>query len=176
MDTGYHRNNFHKHTYCLFREIAMPESFGKPHFISKSGSRYFFTEIGVYRISNHWGRAANCRWRLQPGMASTGREKTGFARWTDFNADNDHEKLYWLQFDPSTQNISYFHKNDAQFQGENLRTSAATVKRIRYLRSFIKSKAQLDHDSLCQIIEIAIHNEDPISQLLAQFHNSMETL
>ena len=61
----YHSKNFHKHTFCLWTEVSQTDfDLQKPQFISKSGSEYYFTEKGVYRISNHWGRAANCRWRL----------------------------------------------------------------------------------------------------------------
>ena len=61
----YHKNNFHSHTFCEFVAVeSLPKIFSTPNYKSKSGSSYFFTEEGVYRSSNHWGRAANCRWRL----------------------------------------------------------------------------------------------------------------
>ena len=61
----YNKTNFHKHTFCIFHEVdfdVVKEL--KPNYTSKSGSSYYFVESGVYRFSNHWGRAANCKWRL----------------------------------------------------------------------------------------------------------------
>ena len=57
--------NFFKHTYCQFeyKELSVLQE-ENIHFKSKSGSSYVYTEKGVYRYSNHWGRVANCRWKL----------------------------------------------------------------------------------------------------------------
>ena len=61
----YTKHNFHKHTFCLFQQVDNSVLTDlKLSYKSNSGSEYYFTEIGVYRKSNHWGRAANCRWRL----------------------------------------------------------------------------------------------------------------
>ena len=60
----YNQTNFFKHTFCEFKEITnfkIPENI---NFSSKSDSTYFYTNEGVYRKSNHWGRVANCRWKL----------------------------------------------------------------------------------------------------------------
>ena len=59
------RNNFFKNTYCVFKGVRLREiSRRKPHYRSESGSTYYYTTNGVYRLSNHWGRAAKCNWRL----------------------------------------------------------------------------------------------------------------
>ena len=66
MSKTYNKTNFHKHTFCIFKEVDFETIQNlKPNYKSKSGSSYFFTDQGVYRLSNHWGRAANCKWRLE---------------------------------------------------------------------------------------------------------------
>ena len=100
----YNKTNFHKHTFCEFIEVdtnAIPNI--EWHYKSKSGSGYCFTEQGVYRISNHWGRAANCRWRLISSASSNtssrakinnSQHRIGYAKWTDFYPNNETEKLF----------------------------------------------------------------------------------
>ncbi len=90
---AYNRNNFHKHTFCLFQQVdAFALADVKLGYKSNSGSEYYFTEIGVYRKSNHWGRAANCRWRLLVNSEYKNQtEIIGFARWNDFYSNNETE-------------------------------------------------------------------------------------
>ncbi len=94
-NSHYHKYNFHKHTFCVWQEVipdAIIES--KINYKSKSGSQYIFTETGVYRISNHWGRAANCRWRLESLKDYKNQQtKIGFALWTDFYNNDENSKL-----------------------------------------------------------------------------------
>lgn len=59
------RFSFHKATSCTF--IGVP--FGQmpkrlPDHKSPSGSRYWYEESGVYRLSDHWGRVSSCHWYL----------------------------------------------------------------------------------------------------------------
>ncbi len=81
----YHKNNFFKHTFCEFEEVIdfkFPEN---NFFKSASNSYYFYTKEGVYRKSNHWGRVANCRWRIiTKSKYKNQRIIVGFAKWTDF--------------------------------------------------------------------------------------------
>ena len=45
----YHRNNFHKHTFCLFQQVNFSVLTDlKLGYKSDSGSEYYFTEMGVY--------------------------------------------------------------------------------------------------------------------------------
>ena len=60
----YNQSNFFKHTFCEFQEIDRFEFPEDTNYKSKSKSMYFYTDEGVYRKSNHWGRVANCRWKL----------------------------------------------------------------------------------------------------------------
>ena len=59
--------NSFKNTFCVFHEVLPRTIDGmKPQYDSKSGSKYFYTKEGMYRWSNHWGRLANSKWRLEP--------------------------------------------------------------------------------------------------------------
>jgi hypothetical protein len=49
-----------------------------------SRSSYYYTKLGMYRVSNHWGDA-NSKWRLEPMEPESGSKlKLGFAPWTHF--------------------------------------------------------------------------------------------
>lgn len=54
-------------------------------------SRYWYTEDGVYRRSNHWRKVAKCRWAL-PTYDPTEYfvVLTGFCRWNDFKRIKTH--------------------------------------------------------------------------------------
>jgi hypothetical protein len=90
--------NFFKHTFCDFTKVN--EDFfteNEIHFKSKAGSNYSYTKEGVYRYSNHWGRVANCRWKL------IGNEKLksqnfylGFASWSSFYPLDEKEKQFCI--------------------------------------------------------------------------------
>jgi len=98
----YNKNNFHSHTFCIFQEVGLEELQNLSlNYKSKSGSCYYFTKTGVYRLSNHWGRAANCKWRLinDKDNINSNRTKLGYANWSDFYPDNDYEKLYFIKVD-----------------------------------------------------------------------------
>ena len=136
----YHRNNFHKHTFCIFHERDLSEiKDQKPHYKSKSGSSYFFTEAGVYRLSNHWGRAANCKWRLQAsGTSGKDRTKLGFALWQEFHPDNDTEKLYYIKADFENNSVTFDHKSNQNANpNAMLRTASETEKRIKQIRNLL---------------------------------------
>ncbi|RZJ64224.1 MAG: hypothetical protein EOO50_16375 [Flavobacterium sp.] len=126
MSTTFDRNNFHKNTFCVFRATAIPRR--KPDFVSRSGSRYWFSDEGVTRHSNHWGRAAKCKWRLVLSEVSS-REKTGFAKWNDFMRDNEFERLYFISIQHGIAN--YFHKDSGDYRGELLRTASETAHEWR---------------------------------------------
>lgn len=124
-----------------------------PDFTSRSGSQYFYTNDGVYRISSHWGRAATCRWRLQTDVESfKNGKKIGFAKWTDFYKDNEVEKLYFIQKSEFTQKYEYFHKNEPFYNSEyTLRTVGDTRKVLRQLKTITaetKWAKHIPHDDL----------------------------
>ena len=93
------RNNFYKNTFCIFKEINFGE-FRKEDFKyhSKSGSLYHFTDEGVFRWSNHWGRVGNCRWKLETiDEKRIGRKSLGFAFWNDFFENDDSKSLFYIE-------------------------------------------------------------------------------
>jgi hypothetical protein len=140
----FNRSNFHAHTFCEFSELdVLPESINKPHFQSKSGSTYYFTEEGVYRSSNHWGRAANCRWRLiSQSIVKVNNSQTriGFAKWTDFYPNNDTDALFYIVVDFETKNVLFQHRNHPNYDGKAVfRTAAETAKVIRQIKDVLES-------------------------------------
>lgn len=144
----YNRTNFHRHTFCVFQETDLIALENKlPDYKSKSDSCYYFTEDGVYRLSNHWGRAANCKWRLQRKDGfDTNRTKLGFAKWTSFCGDNDTEKLYFITVDYDTKFVQYQHKDSEEFQEELIvRTASATTKVIKTIRDLLTQEAWTKH-------------------------------
>jgi hypothetical protein len=140
----YAKNNFHKHTFCLWQEVSFSEI---EHLIiqykSKSGSSYIFLEHGVYRISDHWGRAANCRWRLIPlEKYKNQQKKVGFAKWTDFYPNNENEKLFFIQVDFDANEINFHHKFSPLYEQKfMLRNAFETSKRIQIIKEVLNEIA-----------------------------------
>ena len=139
----YNKTNFHKHTFCIFKEVdAAAIKDLKLNYHSKSGSSYFIIDKGVYRYSNHWGRAANCKWRLIPNETTTERTKVGYANWSDFYPYNDIEKLYFIEVDYSSKTVYFNHfKNNSYTLDKLLRTSAETAKIIKQIRILFEETA-----------------------------------
>ena len=150
----YQKHNFFKNTYCIFKAVDVSTlKDKKPDFTSRSGSIYYYTEEGVYRISSHWGRAATCKWRLQTetSIIKNGT-KAGFAAWTSFCKDNEVEKLYFIQKSPFTQKFEYYHRDEPSYTDEYiLRTAGDTRKVLRQLKAITtetKWAKYVPHDDL----------------------------
>jgi hypothetical protein len=129
-----------KNTFCVFNEVDVETVEGLiPNYQSESGSSYFYTEEGMYRMSNHWGRLANSKWRLSALPESSGKTKLGFASWDSFYPDNDDENLYYLEVDFETKTVTYQHKNNPDYNKQiPLRTSKETTKRIKQIRNLFE--------------------------------------
>ena len=143
---SYNRHNFHKHTFCIFQEVDRTVLDPlQPQYTSKSGSTYYFTEEGVYRVSNHWGRAANCKWRLATISSQRYSGKVvGYANWSDFLPDNDSEKLYAIEIDFTSQTAHYYHKFSKDFPESTVfRTAPETHKRLKVIRQHLKDNKWL---------------------------------
>lgn len=153
----YNKTNFHKHTFCEFIEVdatAIPNI--EWHYKSKSGSGYCFTEEGVYRISNHWGRAANCRWRLISEIKNLNqKERIGYAKWTDFYPNNETESFFYVEVNFETKEATFQHKNNPNYDGKAvLRNASETAKVIRQIKEILESDTwakYLDFDDLEQL-------------------------
>ncbi len=158
--------NSFKNTFCVFQEVTMKEVQGlKIQFESKAGSIYYYSDLGMFRFSNHWGRLANSKWRLialEPETES--KFKLGFASWSSFYPDNSIDKLYYIEADFIRNNVNYQHKNNPEYDHKAiLRTSFDTTKRIKQIRNLqqLTSWAKyFDYD------DIAVLRESIINELI----------
>ncbi len=143
----YNKNNFHKHTFCIFTEVSASEILDlKLNYISKSGSEYCFTKNGVFRKSNHWGRAANCKWRLKNNdLEENSRTKVGYANWNEFHSIDEITKLYFIQVDFNKNTTNYFHKNLSESNEVYLRNATETTKRIKEIRNLLSNPKKLEY-------------------------------
>ena len=142
-----HPNSF-KNTFCVFHEVLPDAVEGlKVQFESKAGSSYYYTLEGMYRVSNHWGRLANSKWRLVAMEPETNSKyKIGFAKWDCFYPDNAIEKLYYLEMDYDRNTVNYQHKNNPEYnQKAVLRNSLETTKRIKQIRNLIQLTSWAKH-------------------------------
>ncbi len=152
----YNRYNFHKYTFCVYHEVAKSEIVDLAvSYTSKSGSVYYITNEGVYRQSNHWGRVANCRWRLITlAQDQISQSKIGYARWEDFYKDNETEALYFIQIIKTKDGleVNYQHKDHKDYQPTFIvRTGAETGKRIKQINEILYSDLwakYLDYDNI----------------------------
>ncbi len=138
----YNRLNFHKHTFCVFKEVENKQIENlEPNYSSKSGSIYYFTDEGLYRISNHWGRAANCRWKLNSSsmiISKNNTNKIGYAKWTDFYPNNEQENLFYIQVDFETKTVDFLHKDNPNYDGKSVcRNASETAKRIKICKEVL---------------------------------------
>ena len=130
--------NSFKNTFCVFQEVLSDKIENlKVQYDSKSGSKYFYTEEGMYRLSNHWGRLANSKWRLEPMEPETDSKfKIGFAAWNEFYPDNAEEEIYYLEANYARKTVNYQHKNNPKYDNKAiLRTSFETTKKIKQIRN-----------------------------------------
>jgi hypothetical protein len=135
------KTQFFKNTFCVFEAVdsTIVENL-EPNFISDSGSQYFYTEEGLYRLSNHWGRLGNCKWRLIASeIENLSKTKLGYASWDSFYPDNNIEELYYLEVDYTQKKVMYQHKNNPDYDGKTpLRTAQETTKRIKQIRNLLE--------------------------------------
>tara|TARA_B110000046_G_scaffold180852_1_gene212091 strand:+ start:6382 stop:6906 length:525 start_codon:yes stop_codon:yes gene_type:complete len=96
----YNQYNFFKYTFCEFHQVDDFTFREKENYKSKSESSYFYTEDGVYRKSDHWGRVANCRWKINVNKNYKNQQiVVGFAKWTNFHPINSLEKNFYIEVD-----------------------------------------------------------------------------
>ncbi|MFY7739786.1 MAG: hypothetical protein ACOVQC_04645 [Flavobacterium sp.] len=145
----YNKTNFHKYTFCIFKEVDLDAIKDlKLHYKSKSSSCYYFVENGVYRLSNHWSRVANCKWRLINENSNvnqninSNRTKLGYANWSDFYSDNDVDKIYFLEADYESKSVNFYHKQSSNYSSDKvLRSSSETTKIIKQIRTLFEETA-----------------------------------
>jgi hypothetical protein len=112
------------------------------HYKSKSNSKYHYTSEGVYRYSNHWGRVANCRWKL---LANEGFKNQinhlGFAKWTDFFEINSTDKLFYIQVNFEEKKVCFKHKELDNTNSIFLFSAEEAQKKTKADTCFIKGKS-----------------------------------
>ena len=101
------KNNYYISTRCRFKACRRPKR--DPDYESESGSRYWYTDKGVYRESCHWSRiygtnagdlwftnleecnrVANCFWIFEIHDTSNSRVTyCGFAPWNKFQYNHN---------------------------------------------------------------------------------------
>ena len=151
--------NSFKNTFCVFKEMQIENILGfVVQYDSKSGSKYYYTELGMYRLSNHWGRLANSKWRLESMRPeTTSKFKLGFALWQNFHPDNAVEQLYYVEVNLENNTANYQHKNNPYYDGKAiLRTTFETTKRIKQVRNIIHLTSwakYFEHDDIYYLRE-----------------------
>nr|WP_294776292.1 hypothetical protein [uncultured Flavobacterium sp.] len=136
----YSKLNFHSHTFCIWKEVPFREiATLKISYTSQSGSQYIFTTEGLYRISNHWGRVANCHWRLIPMSEFKNQNTTvAFAHWTDFYSNDDTSRLFFIKVNWDNQEVNFYHKNSAEAHEKVVfRNAKETAKTIRTIKEIL---------------------------------------
>lgn len=174
----YTKLNFHKHTFCLWREVSFAEIENLPlNHKSKSGSGYIFTEVGVYRISNHWGRAANCRWRLIANENFKSQQtKVGFANWIDFYPNDEISKLFFVKvdFSPETsgKDVNFYHKLSPEYEEKYvLRNASETAKTIKVIKEILTETAWSKH---LQFDDLEVLRKEIVEQLITTEKSFLE--
>ncbi len=131
--------NFHKHTYCEFDKVTITFFEEKtPHYKSKSGSLYLYSEKGVYRYSNHWGRVANCRWKIK-GIEDYKNQNfyVGYAEWSNFYPLNSSEKIFYIEV-ANHGEAKLFNIKDSISYKPFLMTLDFAFKRLKQLKVLYK--------------------------------------
>lgn len=164
MIKTYTKLNFHSHTFCIWKEVLFSEiSDLKINYKSQSGSQYIFTDDGLYRISNHWGRVANCHWRLIP-LADFKSQNIiiGFAKWTDFYSNDDTSKLFFIKVDFETNEVNFYHKLSLEKEDKvifrNAKETAKTIQTIKQIFNETNWAKYLQYDDL-EVLRKEIVNE-----------------
>lgn len=179
---NYHRFNFFKNTYCEFKKVEV--DFFREHQIhykSKSGSLYFYTEKGVYRYSNHWGRVANCRWKIS-GIEAYKNQiyYVGYANWLDFYPLNASEKIFYLEFIPELEAVKIIKVNEEKDETQFLMTLEFALLRLKQIKKLYKDYKwatyyNADIDVLRNsLIYRLINSNKPLQDLKQSLKNNFE--
>ena len=154
----YNHTNFFKHTYCEFQWVENFEFPENAHFKSNSNSTYYYTEKGVYRKSNHWGKVANCQWKILP-LENYKNQQTiiGFATWDCFFPTISSEKNFIIAVD--------FNQNTATIQSKKNRETfplfafSEAQQKLKKIRELLQNDAwtrYYNHD-IKEIKQLVVH-------------------
>lgn len=158
----FHKYNFFRYTYCEFESRSIDFFKDKSaHYQSKSGSLYIYADDGVYRYSNHWGRVANCRWKIK-GVEDYKSQiyYVGFANWTDFYPLNDTDKVFYLEVDFSLKQVKIKRLKKEEKNTFFLMTSELAHQRLKQIQRLFKEYkwAAYYEDNIDDLREVLIHN------------------
>jgi hypothetical protein len=171
---NYHKINFHSHTFCIWKEVAATEIQElKLNFKSKHDSHYYFTTDGVYRFSDHWGRVANCHWRLVPISKYKNQKATvAFARWDDFYTNDASSKLFFIKVDIDTQEVNFYHKLVSDYDGKlGLRNANETAKTIKNIKQVLTEN---DWAKYLNYTDLELLRKEVIEDLVASTQSFLE--
>lgn len=163
----YNSTNFFKYTYCEFQQVDYFDFPENSSYKSKSESMYLYNKKGVYRKSNHWGRVANCRWKLITKDTYKNQKLViAFAKWEDFLPINSSDKIFFIDvnFDLKTAKIQ--PKNDISTQ--HFFTYSEAQKRLKQITNLFKD------DKWAKYFDLKI--DDLQFQIITEFINSDKTL
>ena len=171
----YTKYNFHKHTFCVFNEVSETEIAElQLNFSTKSRSSYYFTAKGVFRKSDHWGRAANCKWRLQSTDSNeNSRTKIGYADWNGFHSINEVDQLYYIEVNFDEKTVQYNHKNTSKESNLYLRNASDTAKRVKEIRNLLENYRKLtywnfeieDEELIEKVVQLMIATDFTLLQI-----------
>ncbi len=171
----YNRYNFFKHTFCEFREVAADAvPLISANYKSESGSMYYFDDLGVFRYANHWGRAANCRWRLITANKEQNGYKWGYALWSDFYPNNDSEKLFFITVDFDKQEVVYQHKaslSPHEKLSAVFRSAPETAKRIKQIKEILLAD---DWAKYLNVVDIISTRKSVIGEMITTDKSLMQ--
>ena len=161
--------NFYKQTYCLFKEVTDQTEL-KFTYKSRSSSQYLYTEKGVYRYANHWGRVAQCKWPIQTLNSFKNQQYyVGFALWSDFFSLQATDKLFSIVVNFSQQN-SCILKSETTHGGPLYSISEALLKQKEIAKMFKNTRwcayAEADAAELTQkAITAYLNSSDSLNEI-----------
>ena len=98
-------------------------------------------------MSNHWGRASNCRWKLISDFKYKNQTSTvGFAKWTYFYLNDETSKLFFIKVNFEEKTVDFDHKESSNFNGVALlRNAIQTSKVIPNVKMILNETAWSKH-------------------------------
>ena len=162
-------------TFCEFVEVTECKiSSLKISFKSKNNSAYYFTEEGVYRYSNHWGRVGDCRWRLKIDKSQKVNQiyRIGYARWTDFTTFNENMKKFHIDVDFKHKNvfIKEFKASESEEKNIKLRTLGEAIKCSKIIQKILNEELWTKHLSYDSIEHLRKYFIDELIFTNKTFH------
>jgi len=178
----YNRFNFFKHTYCEWKVVPFTIIENrKPDYKSEKGSCYYFEEKGLYRYSNHWGRVANCRWKLLTEDKVSQGYYVGYSEWKDFYSNDEKDPNYVIKVDFVDKKIDFEHFMNAGNKSVVRRTAIDTAKRISDVKKVLLSDEWAKYLD-CPDVEVAreflvaelINTTKSLPEIKRKFINSLK--